>query len=214
MPAKRPPLRVLEGRFIRLVPLTRDDLPEMFATLATPEVFAGGWGGGPAGYQATEAEFVEWGRTHFRWDDNVYGARIQGGPDADTLIGTSTMTDFDEVNEHTHIGWTAWDPRTWGTAVNPEAKLLMLTEAFDHGFGRVRLQADDRNDRSRAAIVRLGATFEGIVRRDKRRADGSWRDTALFSIIVDEWPSVREGLERRLSALEPPLVLGSATPAR
>jgi RimJ/RimL family protein N-acetyltransferase len=98
--------------------------------------------------------------------------------------------------------------------VNPEAKLLMLTEAFDHGFGRVRLQADDRNDRSRAAIVRLGATFEGIVRRDKRRADGSWRDTALFSIIVDEWPSVREGLERRLSALEPPLVLGSATPAR
>lgn len=200
MAAQRPHRRVLEGRYIRLEPLTQTDLPELYDSLGNRDVFAGGWGGGPAGYQATVEDFAEWGKTGFRWVDNVYGARLVGGPDAGTLVGTSTLGDFDETNEHTHIGWTAWDPRTWGTAVNPEAKLLMLTEAFDHGFGRVKLQADERNARSRAAITKLGATFEGIVRRDKQRADGSWRDTALFSILVDEWPDVRAGLEARLDA--------------
>jgi N-acetyltransferase len=92
----------------------------------------------------------------------------------------------------------------WGTAVNPEAKLLMLEVAFDSGFGRVKLQADARNARSRAAIAKLGATFEGIVRRDQRRADGTWRDTAVFSILADEWPAVRDGLRARLSGAEAP----------
>lgn len=200
---------MIEGRYIHLVPLEPTDLPELFGALHTPEVYAGGWGGGPAGFQATEAEFVNWGRTAFRWDQNVYGARLVGGPNDGTLVGTSTLADFDEVAEHTHIGWTAWDPRVWGTAVNPEAKLLMLGEAFDHGFGRVKLQADERNARSRAAIAKLGAQFEGIARRDRIRADGTWRDTAIFSILVDEWPAVRAGLEERLRVLgDQPVTLG------
>jgi len=94
--------------------------------------------------------------------------------------------------------WTAYDPRVWGTAVNAEAKLLLLGLAFDHGFGRVKIQADSLNERSRAAIGGIGATFEGIVRRDIPRADGSWRDSAVFSIIRDDWPRVRAGLEQRL----------------
>lgn len=199
---------MLEGRFIRLEPLTPADLPELYGALGNRDVFAGGWGGGPAGFTESLDDFVEWGQTGFRWDANVYGARLQGGPDADTLVGSSTLGDFDEANEHTHIGWTAWNPRTWGTAVNPEAKLLMLGEAFDHGFGRVKLQADERNARSRAAILKLGARFEGIVRRDKRRADASWRDTAMFSILIDEWPAVRAGLEERLAAFDAPVTLG------
>jgi RimJ/RimL family protein N-acetyltransferase len=70
--------------------------------------------------------------------------------------------------------------------------------AFDRGYGRVKLQADDRNARSKAAIAKLGAQFEGVARRDSRRADGTWRDTAIFSVLVDEWPAVRAGLEARL----------------
>lgn len=211
VPAKRPEPRVLEGSRIRLVPLTTGDLPELFGALNTREVYAGGWGGGPAGFQATEAEFVVWGQTAFRWDQNVYGARLIGGPDDGVLVGTSTLGDFDETAEHAHIGWTAWDPRVWATAVNPEAKLLMLGEAFDHGFGRVKLQADERNARSRAAIAKLGAVFEGIARRDRIRADGSWRDTAIFSILIDEWPAVRAGLEARLRALgDQPVTLGDS----
>ena len=177
------------------------DLPELYGALSSPEVFAGGWGGGPAGYRGTEAEFVAFGEGYFSWDSgNVYGARLVGGEHDGRLIGTSTLGDFDEAIEHAHIGWTAWDPRVWASAVNPEAKLLMLGEAFAHGFGRVKLQADDRNSRSKAAIAKLGATFEGVVRRDRPRADGSWRDTAVFSILVDEWPAVRAGLEARLAA--------------
>jgi RimJ/RimL family protein N-acetyltransferase len=86
----------------------------------------------------------------------------------------------------------------WGTAVNPAAKRLLLGLAFDSGFGRVKIQADALNERSRAAIAKLGATFEGVTRRDGRRADGSWRDAAVFSVVVDDWPRVRDGLDARV----------------
>jgi len=192
---------VIEGRFIRLEPLLDEHLPELYRAIGAPEVFAGGWGGGPAGHRATEAEFVDFARGYFAWGrSNVYAVRIASGPDASALVGTSTLGDFDEANEHAHIGWTAYSPEVWATAVNPEAKLLMLGEAFEHGFGRVKLQADSLNDRSRAAIAKLGARFEGIVRRDRPRADGSWRDTAVYSILIDEWPDVRAGLQARLAA--------------
>jgi RimJ/RimL family protein N-acetyltransferase len=199
MTAVRPLPRVLEGRFIRLEPLTRETLPELFEAIGTPEVFAGGYGGGPAGYRPTLDGFVEFAEGYYGWDrNNIYAARLPDG----RMVGTSTLGDFDEPREHAHIGWTAWSPTVWGTAVNPEAKLLMLSEAFDAGFGRVKLQADALNDRSRAAILKLGAHFEGIVRRDSLRADGTWRDTALFSILVDEWPAVRASLEARLATFE------------
>ena len=207
MPASRPMPRVIEGRFIRLEPLTEDQLPELYTAIGDPRVFAGGWGGGPAGHQPTEADFIEFARGYFPWAANVYAARIAAGPDAGTLVGTSSLADFDETNEHAHIGWTAWSPRVWGTAVNPEAKLLMLTEAFDNGFGRLKLQADEVNVRSRAAIAKLGAQFEGIQRRDRRRADGSWRSTAIYSILPEEWPEVRARLESRLAIFTGPITL-------
>jgi RimJ/RimL family protein N-acetyltransferase len=126
------------------------------------------------------------------------------------VVGASTLGDLDEVREHAHIGWTGYDPRVWATRVNPETKLLMLNLAFTRGFGRVKLQADERNARSRRAIEKLGATFEGIVRRDIRRADGSWRDTAVYSILIDEWPDVRRRLERRIAAFgDEPVRLGT-----
>lgn len=203
MPAHRPERRIIEGSYIRLHPLQKSDLPELFAALGNPEVFAGGWGGGPAGYRDDPADLVAFGEKYFQWETgNVYGARLVGGRNDGALVGTSTLGDFEEDIEHAHIGWTAWHPRVWGSAVNPEAKLLMLGEAFDNGFGRVKLQADDRNVRSKAAIAKLGATFEGVVRRDRPRADGSWRDTAVFSILVDEWPTVRAALEARLAAFD------------
>lgn len=203
MPAQRPDPRVIDGSYIRLHPLQKSDLPELFASLGKPEVFAGGWGGGPAGYREDPRELLAFGEKYFQWETgNVYGARLVGGKNDGVLVGTSTLGDFEEEIEHAHIGWTAWDPRVWASAVNPEAKLLMLGEAFDSGFGRVKLQADDRNVRSKAAIAKLGATFEGVVRRDRPRADGSWRDTAVFSVLVDEWPGVRAKLQARLAAFD------------
>jgi len=87
----------------------------------------------------------------------------------------------------------------WASRVNPEAKLLLLRFAFDElGAGRVQLKTDIRNVRSAQAIARLGARFEGTLRRYQRRADDTVRDTVLFSILAEEWPEVRAGLQRRL----------------
>lgn len=190
----------LEGRFIRLEPMTRERLPALFEAIAHPIVFAGGYGGGPAGHRDTLPAFLEWAETYYDWDGgNVYAVVVSGGPLDGVLVGTTTLTDFETAFEAAHLGWTAYDPRVWGTAVNAEAKLLLLGAAFDHGFGKVKIQADALNDRSRAAIAGIGATFEGVLRRDRPRADGTWRDTAVFSVLVDEWPEVRSILQRRLA---------------
>lgn len=199
MTATRPEHTTIAGRFVRLEPLRREHLPALFLAIGHPVVFAGGYGGGAAGYRDTEEGFADWAETYFRWDDcNPYAVLLVGGPHDGALVGTTTLADFEPMREATQIGWTAYDPRVWGTAVNTEAKLLLLELAFAHGFGRVKIQADALNERSRAAIGGIGATFEGIVRRDLPRADGSWRDSAVFSIIVDDWPRVRTGLEERL----------------
>ena len=197
--ATRPEPTPIAGRFVRLEPLQRAHLPGLFLAIGHPLVFAGGYGGGPSGYRDFEEGFTDWAETYFCWDDgNPYAVILVGGPHDGELVGTTTLADFEPHREATHIGWTAYDPRVWGTAVNAEAKLLLLGLAFGHGFGRVKIQADALNARSRAAIGGIGATFEGIVRRDLPRADDSWRDSAVFSIIVDDWPRVRAGLEARL----------------
>ncbi len=212
MTATRPPLTTLEGKFIRLDPMTTADLPDLHAAIGHPEVYASGYGGGPAGYRASVPEFVEWAKEYFPWDArNMYLIRVNGGPDDGLVIGTTTLGDFELEAEHAHIGWTAYDPRVWGGPVNPEAKYLLLKLAFEHGFGRVKIQTDVLNDRSRAAVLKLGAKFEGVVRRDRLRADGTWRDTAVYSILIDEWPDVRASLRKRLESFSAaPLTVGDS----
>lgn len=188
------------GRFVQLQPLGSAALPELHGAIAHPAVFANGYGGGPAALRTDVDGFIEWARGYFQWDGLPYAVRILGGLHDGDLVGTTTLGDIDLENESAHLGWTAYDPRVWGTVVNAEAKLLLLGAAFDNGFGRVKLQADAINERSRAAIDGIGATFEGVMRRDRVRADGSWRDTAVYSILSKEWPRVRAGLRRRLAA--------------
>lgn len=209
----RPEPQELVGRFVRLEPFTTQHLAGLWEALAHPEVFAGGYGGGPAGLPATQEAFDRWCSGYGTGERAIkFVARLIGGEHDGRVVGASTLGDLDEGLEQAHLGWTGWDPRVWGTQVNVEAKLLMLQLAFDHGYGRVRLQADDANARSRAAIANLGATFEGVLRRDRRRADGSWRGTAVFSILSDEWPQVRAGLERRLAEFgDAPVVVTPAS---
>lgn len=213
MSAQRPEYSTLAGRFVRLDPLTREHLPALFLAIGHPLTFASGYGGGPAAYRDTEAGFLEWAEGHLRWEmGDPYAVFLVGGPHDGQLVGTSTLTDIDLGREAGHIGWTAYDPRVWGTAVNAEAKLLLLGRAFDAGLGRVQLQTDTMNERSKAAIAGLGATFEGVRRRDMKRADGSWRDSAIFSVLKGEWPAVKAGLEQRLERYgERPVLFRSTT---
>lgn len=202
MPATRPTPAPLVGRAIVLTPMTDADVPALERAIRRPEVFAGGFGGGPSGLPADAEAFASFARRSYtpEVDALPFAVRLRGGPDDGVIVGATKLGDLDLPNESAHIGWTAYDPRVWGTAVNPEAKLLLLDLAFGHGFGRVKLQADARNVRSRAAIEKLGAQFEGVLRRHMRRPDGTWRDTAVYSILVDEWPGVRDALEARVAA--------------
>ncbi len=97
------------------------------------------------------------------------------------------------------IGWTWLGAAAQRTAVNTEAKLLMLTHAFEEWrVHRVSLMTDSRNERSRNAILRLGARFDGVLRAQRPASDGGIRDTAAFSILESEWPMIRRQLQSRL----------------
>lgn len=201
VPATRPAAQPLVGRAVTLSPMTVADVPALEAAIRRPEVFASGFGGGPSSFPADAEAFATFARRSYTPADDAlpFVVRLRGGPDDGAVVGATKLGDLDLPNESAHLGWTAYDPRVWGTVVNPEVKLLVLGLAFDHGFGRVKLQADARNARSRAAIEKLGARFEGVLRRHLARPDGTWRDTAVYSILVDEWPGVRAGLEARLA---------------
>jgi RimJ/RimL family protein N-acetyltransferase len=124
-----------------------------------------------------------------------------GGLAPGAVVGTSSYLDVSVHDARLEIGHTTYTPAVWATAVNPECKLLLLGHAFDRlGAGRVQLKTDVRNVRSQRAIARLGARYEGTLRRYQRRADGSVRDTILFSVTAEDWPQVRAGLVERLGS--------------
>jgi N-acetyltransferase len=120
---------------------------------------------------------------------------------AGAVVGWSSYLEVSPGDARLEIGNTAYTPAVWGTAVNPEAKLLLLGYAFEGlSMGRVQLKTDVRNVRSQRAIAGLGATYEGTLRRYQRRGDGTVRDTVLFSVTAEDWPQVRRSLEARVGA--------------
>ncbi len=196
----------LTNPVVRLRPASTDDAAELFAAVSDERVWAAGYGGGPAARFAD----VDGARAFLAVADRgasgprqAWVARLAADSDlgaAGTVVGTSSLGEWDLANERIHLGWTAYGPAWWGGPVNPACKLALLGYAFDElGFGRVKLQTDLVNTRSQAAIAKLGAMREGVLRRHIKRADGSWRDTVVFSILADEWPGVRSRLEERLA---------------
>jgi RimJ/RimL family protein N-acetyltransferase len=118
----------------------------------------------------------------------------------DAVVGMSRMFDIRPEHGGLEIGYTWYVPEAHGTKINPAAKRLLLGYAFDLGFERVQLKTDVRNKQSQAAMTKLGATREGVLRHQLRLPDGRWRDTVFFSILSAEWPAVRAGLDARLTA--------------
>ena len=187
----------LENNVVRLDPLQPSDAPDLFAALDDARVWAGGWGGGAAARPDMPEGM-----------SNVVGKLISSGSawavrnaQSGDLVGTASLLDVDLVNERCMFGAAAYAPAVWGTPVNAATNLGLLGHAFeDCGFGRVELQTDVLNTPMSRAIEKLGATFEGTLRRHKRRADGTFRDSAVFSILSDDWPGVRARLKKRLVA--------------
>jgi N-acetyltransferase len=116
------------------------------------------------------------------------------------LVGSTRYLDITPADRGVEIGSTWYAPDVWGTRVNPEAKYLLMRHAFEDWQAiRVCFKTDERNERSRRAIAKLGASFEGILRNHRIRRDGSFRGSAYFSVIESEWPQVKSGLMARLS---------------
>ena len=115
------------------------------------------------------------------------------------IVGQTCYLAIRPRDSGVEIGGTWYARPAQGTTINPAAKLLLLTHAFESGAERVELKTDALNQQSRGAMTKLGATFEGIFRRQMRRPDDTMRDNAYFSIIREEWPDVRARIEARLS---------------
>ena len=114
-------------------------------------------------------------------------------------IGSTSYLDMTLKHRRLEIGGTWYHPDSWGTAVNPECKLLLMTHAFEVlGVQRVAFITDVLNQRSQRAIAKLGATREGILRSHMVSQGGRVRDSVVFSIVASEWPQVREALRCRL----------------
>lgn len=199
--AGRPPFLVvpvaLAGTAVRLDPLRQEDAAALFAAGAgEPGIWT--YLGRPAPRSAGEfAEYISFALTeqaagrHLPW---LTRSGLDGG-----AVGTTRYAHIDPANRSVEIGWTMLVADARRTAINTEAKLLQLRHAFDTlGALRVWLQTDERNARSRAAILRIGARFEGVHRRDRILHDGSVRSSAVYAITDQEWPDAAVRLERML----------------
>lgn len=195
----------LAGRTVRLEPLTVEHAAGYLAATGTPEQSAEifRWQSPPGG-ALSMAVTVDDAAAHI---SAALGARARGSRlpyaqiDAVTgeFAGTTSFADPDPRQRTLVIGYTWLGQRWWRSRVNTEAKLLMMTYAFETlGAVRVAWVTDILNLRAQAAIERLGATREGVLRKHRRRADGSWRDTMLYAMVDDDWPAAKTALAERL----------------
>jgi RimJ/RimL family protein N-acetyltransferase len=184
--------RILTGRHITIEPLNdthRDDLRE---AASDPVI----WEFLPI---VCTTEFDIW------WDlarseQNRITFVVRRNTDK-AIIGSTSYLANVPTHARVEIGWTWYVPQVQGTNVNPEAKLLLLQNAFeDAAYNRVELKTDSRNLRSNAAIRKLGAKEEGILRGHMWMPAGYWRDTVYYSILKNEWPGVKQTLLKRLAA--------------
>jgi RimJ/RimL family protein N-acetyltransferase len=187
--------RVLENRFVRLEPMSethREDLRS--ACDADPATWNDLYPYSMAGEHfdpmwAKMLGDIAAGRTI------AFAVVVEG-----RCQGISCYSGIDAANGVVEVGGTYYAPALRGGAVNPAAKRLMLGHAFDREARRLVFRVDAINARSRAAVLKLGAQQEGILRQDRVTWTGRIRDTVVFSILADEWPAARERLDARLAA--------------
>lgn len=190
----------LEGTHVRLEPLA----PRHFEALVEVGLDEALWRWTPNVLRSREdlVRYLEGALDEARRGMSLPFATVARGAagDCDTVVGSTRFGNVALEHHRVEIGWT-WIARPWQrSAVNTEAKLLMLRHAFGAlGCRRVELKTDALNERSRAAIARLGAREEGTLRRHILTSTGRMRDTVYFSITDDEWPSVEAGLVQRLA---------------
>ncbi len=188
---------VLTGRHVRLDPLQPDHAGALYAAGRDPEIHRYLTGPAPA-TPADLAAVVAQALTAVAAGEQVAFVIVDLA--SGRVAGTTRYLDIRRGDRAVEIGHTWLAPEFQRTVVNTEAKYLLLRHAFAVlGAVRVQLKTDERNSRSRRAIERLGAHFEGILRNYQTRWDGFVRNTAMYAITAADWPGVKAGLEARLA---------------
>ena len=196
------PLTVaLQGSLVTLEPLAEEHRDGLWEAAQPDEIWT--W----LAHLNKSREFFDF------WFDATLASDAVGGVPGETgtfavrrrddglLVGSSRYLGVRRHDRVVEIGWTWFNPSVWQTGVNVETKLLMFGNAFETlGCVRVELKTDARNERSRGAMARLPARFEGIMRKHQITPDVGQRDSAYYSVIDDEWPEVRDALRARLEA--------------
>jgi RimJ/RimL family protein N-acetyltransferase len=186
---------VLTGRWVQLEPLGDQHRDALRAAADDERIWA-------------HTLVVARGPEFDHWFDDVLQHRSLGQqfPFAvrrradEAVVGSTSYLDPVLRHRRVEIGSTWYTPDVWGTQVNPECKLLLLAHAFDVlGMNRVALCTDARNARSQAAIAKLGAVKEGVLRSHMVTQGGRIRDSVLYSIVIEEWPEVKARLAARLA---------------
>lgn len=187
--------RVLENRWVRLEPFAPELKEAVRAALNVDEA---AWSIMVS--TAYGEHFDPW------WDGFI--ERFEAGRDTPyavrrledgRIVGTSSLHDLFPQHRRVELGSTFFHPDARGGAVNPASKRLLLQHAFDSGIVRVEIITDGINARSQAAIAKLGAVREGVLRRHKITHTGRVRDTVMFAITDQDWPDVRARLDARLA---------------
>ncbi|WP_108984570.1 GNAT family N-acetyltransferase [Candidatus Phycosocius bacilliformis] len=180
---------------VRLSPLVAADEAELRAAAAASGLFT---------YWPRDMAPEKWAQ-NFAWmmaEQNAGRWMLHTVRDAlGRVVGQTCYLAIRPEHRGVEIGGTWYIADAQGSQVNPACKLMLLNNAFGCGAERVELKTDARNARSRAAILKLGASFEGIFRRHILLPDGQWRDTAWYSILRSEWDEVKAGLQERLNRL-------------
>jgi N-acetyltransferase len=199
-PTQRWTATLLEGERVRLEPLASHHEEGLWEASRDPRT----WRWLPIAQPQTQADWHGWMESAL--------AAAAAGTDipfatvdraTGSAIGSTRFLALRPEHGSVEIGWTWLHPSAWGTGANVEAKLLQLRHAFDAwGCRRVELKTDALNERSRGALEALGLTFEGIHRKHMLVRGGENRDSAWYSAVDDDWPTVRAQLEARLAAME------------
>ena len=191
---------VLQGTHVRLEPLTLGHVEALWAVGRDSKIWQ--WSPAPVTTRAAMQAYVEAALEGQR-QGHMLPFATMALPD-EQVVGSTRFGNIVRAHRRVEIGWTWIAPPWQRTAVNTEAKWLMLRHAFEAwDCVRVELKTDRLNARSRAAIVRLGAQEEGTLRKHVVTASGRLRDTVYYSITDDEWPAVRAQLEARLAVRSP-----------
>jgi RimJ/RimL family protein N-acetyltransferase len=185
---------VLKGKFVRLEPLTLGHLPALVAVGLDESIWR--W---TANIVKGESDIENYVRAAV--DDQAVGTALPFvtiEAESGTVVGSTRFGNIDTSNRKVEIGWTWINPKWQRTAINTEAKLLMLTHAFEiWECVRVELKTDAENQQSRNAILRIGGVEEGTLRNHMIIESGRFRDSVYFSIIDSEWEAVKKNLQAK-----------------